>query len=124
MSQERPKMKRVLVVDDEPCIADSLSAILRHCGYQASAVYDAASALVLCQSCPPDLVISDVAMPRMNGIQMAIYIRQHYPNCKILLFSGTATTTDLLEDARRQGYSFELLAKPVHPSDLLAKLAA
>ncbi len=117
-------MKRVLVVDDEPCIADTLSGILRHFGYEATAAYNAAGALSACESNTPDLVISDVAMPGMNGIDLAIHIRQRYPACKILLFSGTATTTDLLERARTQGYDFELLSKPVHPSDLLAKLAA
>jgi hypothetical protein len=44
------------------------------------------------------------------------------PNCKILLFSGQATTADLLEKARLEGHEFEILAKPVHPTDLLAKL--
>ncbi len=117
-------MKHVLIVDDEPCIADTLSAILRQFGYQARAAYDAAGALAACESNTPDLVISDVAMPGMNGIELAIRLRRCYPGCKILLFSGTASTTDLLESARSQGYDFELMAKPVHPSDLLAKLMA
>ena len=46
------------------------------------------------------------------------------PNCKILLISGQAATADLLERARAQGHEFEILAKPVHPTDLLAKLRA
>ncbi|MGB9257180.1 MAG: response regulator, partial [Candidatus Korobacteraceae bacterium] len=70
----------------------------------------------------PDLVISDVIMPDMNGIEAAISIRGFLPSCKILLFSGQAATADLLENARAQGHEFEILAKPVHPSDLLAKL--
>ena len=60
-------------------------------------------------------------MPGMNGIEMAIQIRQRYPACKVLLFSGQAATADLLEEARQSGYDFELLAKPVHPTELLAK---
>jgi hypothetical protein len=44
------------------------------------------------------------------------------PSCKILLFSGQAATADLLEKARMEGHEFEILAKPVHPTDLLAKL--
>jgi CheY-like chemotaxis protein len=70
----------------------------------------------------PDLIISDVIMPDMNGIEAAIRIRQALPGCKILLFSGQAATADLLEKARAQGHEFEILAKPVHPQDLLAKL--
>jgi hypothetical protein len=49
-------------------------------------------------------------------------VRQSVPGCKILLFSGQAATADLLETARAQGHEFEILAKPVHPQDLLAKL--
>ena len=74
------------------------------------------------RSLQPDLIISDVIMPDMDGIQAAISIRGFLPNCKILLFSGQAATADLLENARAQGHEFEILGKPVHPSDLLAKL--
>ena len=61
-------------------------------------------------------------MPDMNGIEAAIHIRGFLPACKILLFSGQAATADLLENARARGHEFEILAKPVHPQDLLAKL--
>ena len=117
-------MKHIFVVDDEQCIADTLAAILNHAGYRASPAYDAQMALSLCETSLPDLVISDVVMPGINGIEMAIQIKQRYPSCQILLFSGLAATADLLEKARCQGYHFELLAKPVHPADLLEKVAA
>jgi CheY-like chemotaxis protein len=116
--------KRVLVVDDERCIADTLAAILRNAGYEAAVAYDGESALQRCQSVQPHLVITDVVMPGMNGIDMAMRIRQRFPDCKILLFSGVAGSADLLEDARRQGYDFEMLGKPIHPADLLAQVTA
>jgi CheY-like chemotaxis protein len=68
------------------------------------------------------MLISDVIMTDMNGIDAAITIRTMLPNCKILLFSGQAATADLLDRARSQGHEFEILAKPVHPQDLLARL--
>ncbi len=68
------------------------------------------------------MLISDVIMTGMTGIEAAIQTRAKLPNCKILLFSGQAATADLLERARAQGHEFEILAKPVHPTDLLAKL--
>ena len=114
--------KRVLVVDDERVIADTLVAILRAAGYEATAAYDGDGGLSECKSCVPDLVITDVIMPGMSGIEMAIQVRLSYPECKVLLFSGQAGTADLLEKARRSGHDFELLAKPVHPADLLRKL--
>ena len=61
-------------------------------------------------------------MPGMTGVELAIHFRKLHPECKVLLFSGQAATADLLAKAREQGHDFELLTKPVHPVDLLAKL--
>ena len=119
---DAPRKPRVLVVDDEQVIADTLAKILDLNGYDASAVYSGTAAVESARSLQPDLVISDVIMQDMNGIEAAINIRGFLPTCKILLFSGQAATADLLENARAQGHEFEILAKPVHPSDLLAKL--
>jgi len=116
------KKPKVLVVDDERVIADTLAIILNQHGYDASAVYTGNGAVERARSISPDLIISDVIMPDMNGIEAAIRIREFLPSCKILLFSGQAATADLLENARQQGHEFEILAKPVHPQDLLAKL--
>ena len=112
------------MVDDEQVIADTLAKILDLNGYEASAVYSGAAAVESARELQPDLVISDVIMQDMNGIEAAIHIRCFLPACKILLFSGQAATADLLENARSQGHEFEILAKPVHPADLLAKLKA
>jgi CheY-like chemotaxis protein len=66
----------------------------------------------------PYLILSDVIMPDMNGIEAAIIIRGKLPDCKILLLSGQAVTVDLLAMASAQGYEFEILAKPIHPDEL------
>ena len=113
---------KVLVADDERVIADTLAIILNQAGFEAKAVYTGSAAVDAAKVSPPDLLISDVIMPDMNGIDAAIRIRTMLPKCKILLFSGQAATADLLESARKQGHEFEILAKPVHPQDLLAKL--
>src|SRR5690348_13896502 len=118
----RPAKPRVLVVDDERVIADTLSIILNKNGFDASAVYSGTAAVSRAQEIKPELVISDVIMDDMNGIEAAIRISELLPRCKILLFSGQAATADLLEKARKEGHEFEILAKPVHPQDLLAKL--
>lgn len=116
--------KRIFVVDDETCIADTLAVILRQYGYEASAFYSAHSALEEIDHCRPDLVISDVVMPGISGLNMAVLIRERHPACKILLFSGQASTLNILEMVGQRGYEFELLAKPIHPTDLLAKVAS
>ncbi|MHB1700413.1 MAG: response regulator [Acidobacteriaceae bacterium] len=113
---------RVLVADDEHVIANTLTIILNQSGFDAHAAYSGEKAVEMALSLKPDMVISDVIMTGMTGIDAAIQIRAHLPKCKILLFSGQAATADLLEKARTQGHEFEILAKPVHPTDLLAKL--
>lgn len=113
----------VYVVDDERVIADTLAIILGQYGFVAKAFESPLDALsATSEGRPPDLLISDVIMPGMTGIELAIRFRETFPQCRVLLFSGKAATVDLLEDARMQGHDFELLAKPVHPADLLAKL--
>jgi DNA-binding NtrC family response regulator len=114
----------VFVVDDEHVIASTLAAILKLHGYSAKAFTSPLEALTAARSRVPDLVISDVAMPGMSGVELAIKMNAQYPKCKILLFSGQAATQDLLEDARSQGHNFELLQKPVHPTTMLSKIGA
>ena len=115
---------KVLIADDERVIADTLAMILNQSGFEARVAYTGEKALELAPDFQPDLLISDVIMAGLNGIDAAIKIREILPSIKILLFSGQAATADLLEKARSQGYEFEILAKPVHPQDLLAKLRA
>jgi DNA-binding response OmpR family regulator len=110
-----------LVVDDEALIADTLAAILNNAGYAAAAAYSGESALGMALLVPPELVITDVMMPGMNGIELAVALKEAVPDCRILLFSGHGSTSDLLEQAHLMGHDFALLSKPVHPADLLAK---
>ena len=112
----------ILVVDDERRIANTIALILDTKGYAAEAAHDGTSALEVCRRRLPDLVVTDVVMPGMNGIELAIAIRRQFPGCRILLFSGQAETLEILEDAKRRGYDFELLAKPLHPEELLKKV--
>jgi CheY-like chemotaxis protein len=120
--QENSAKPKVLVADDERVIADTLAMILNQSGFEARAVYSGEKALDVAASFEPDMLISDVIMADLNGIDAAIQVRAMLPKIKILLFSGQAATADLLEKARTQGYEFEILAKPVHPQDLLTKL--
>ncbi len=121
MSENHLKPK-VLVVDDERIIADTLAMILNQSGFEARAVYSGEKALEFAATYAPDMLITDVIMADLNGIDAAIRIRALLPEIKILLFSGQAATADLLEKARAHGYEFEILSKPVHPQDLLSKL--
>ena len=116
---------KVLVVDDERVIADTLATILDQQGYDALTAYSGAEAVETARRVRPDLILSDVFMPNMNGIEAAILIRGFLPSCKILLSSGQPDmAVDLLASARERGHEFEFLAKPLLPVDLLAKLSS
>jgi DNA-binding NtrC family response regulator len=116
---EQRRRPRIFVIDDEAVIAETLAVILRQNNFDARAFTDPLEALQVTRSIAPDLVISDVIMPELSGTELAIQVQKLCPNCKVLLFSGRASSADLLIDALARGYDFELLLKPVHPTDLL-----
>jgi DNA-binding NtrC family response regulator len=111
--------KRILVVDDEKNIADTLAMVFKIKGHESMAVYSAETAVETIETFEPDIVLSDVMMGRMTGVDLAIYLSKARPDCKVVLFSGQAATADLLREASRKGHEFRLLAKPIHPQKLL-----
>ncbi len=120
--KSRRKKVTVLVVDDEQVIADTTKEILKRSGFDAHCAYDGHSGLEMAMQLSPDFVLTDVVMPNMNGVQLAIALRKALPATEILLLSGQAGVTEILDRRRREGYSFELIAKPVHPEKLLQRL--
>jgi CheY-like chemotaxis protein len=116
--------KRILIVDDEPSIANTLEIIFQQFGYDATVVYSGEAALAFVRSHQPSLVVTDVVMPGMNGIALAKAIRMSCPECPVLLFSGSADTKALLAASHRDGNTFEVLAKPVPPLQMLLKVAS
>ena len=117
---------RILVVDDEVSIAETLCMILEMSGYKA---YSAGSGLqaiaTIEEGCCPDLLLSDVMMPGLNGFETALRITARWPNCRLLFFSGYATSPEMLqlsENLRDRGHDFEVVAKPLHPTLLLEKV--
>jgi DNA-binding NtrC family response regulator len=115
--------KRVLIVDDEPTIADTLVLILSSAGHEARAAYSAEQALELLREWVPNVAILDVYLPGMNGIDLAIRLNAEYPECRLTLFSGHGAINNLLEIAEREGHSFNCLAKPVQPREFLNLLS-
>jgi DNA-binding NtrC family response regulator len=113
---------RILIVDDEHNIADTLALVFKIKGHESVATYSAESAVELIETFEPDIVLSDVVMGKMTGVDLAIYLSKARPDCKVVLFSGQASTHDLLAEAGRKGHHFHLLAKPIHPEKLLEDL--
>ncbi|MFP5231096.1 MAG: response regulator [Acidobacteriota bacterium] len=117
-----PAPTQVLVVDDEPLIAETIVQILNRSGFVAAAAYGGKEAIEAAQRMRPDLVLSDVLMPNVDGVEAAITIQTFLPATRIVLFSGQAATVEILARVRQRGYNFELLAKPLHPTELIRHL--
>ncbi len=120
--EEQRRQPRILVVDDHTLIADTLAEILGNAGFDAVAAYGGREALEVASHFHPDWLISDVLMPQMNGVELAIAIRKNYPMVTIVLLSGQTGISEILEEGQRKGYEFELIAKPIHPLKLIERL--
>lgn len=114
---------KVLVVDDDNAVADTLTLVLNFNGFDAIAAYSGERGLELARQSPYDHLVTDVMMGPMDGIHAAIAIQAISPSCTVLLISGDERASNLLADAVRDGYNFEILAKPVHPTVILELLS-
>ena len=110
------------VVDDEDVIASTLELILLSRGFAVRSFVDPTDAAEAARVEKPDFLLTDVMMPKLNGIELALKVKELNPRCCVLLFSGQASTSDLLARASEEGHCFDVLAKPVHPLELLEKI--
>jgi CheY-like chemotaxis protein len=120
--QPRKDLPSILVVDDETIIADTLTQILNRNGFRAHACYGGREAIDTARRLQPSVVLSDIAMPQIDGIAAAVAIREFCPAARIVLFSGQSATLEILDRIRSLGHEFELLPKPIHPTELLRRL--
>jgi CheY-like chemotaxis protein len=103
----------VFVVDDRPMIAYTLSAVLREQGHSVIPYTNPLLALHDARIFAPDVLISDVEMPELEGVELAIQLKELCPECKIFLMSGHLGPIQSLENARQAGFDFPFFAKPV-----------
>jgi CheY-like chemotaxis protein len=116
LSSVRP---RVLVADDEQVIADTLALILNQSGYEACAVYGGREAVLRAERWSPEVFVSDVSMPEVNGIQAAIEICAMLPKCGVLMLSGELGSRSAVQSILFLGYRFQFVYKPILPAELL-----
>ena len=114
----------VLVVDDDPTVTDTLVEILNQSGYAAIAAYDGQEAVDTALLVPPDLVITDVSLHGMSGMEVATTLRTKLPEIKIVLMDGGESASDPLAEGLSAKHDFAVVEKPVHPAELLAKVSA
>lgn len=122
MSENRGE-GRILIIDDDQAVADTLGQILRVHGYDARMTYSAESAIDLIAEWPPDVAIVDVILPKMNGIDFGLLLKENYPESHVLLFSGSPSLDELLQRAGAEKHRFQVLTKPVHPAVMLEAIS-
>ena len=117
------RIPRVLVVDDEWPISDSLALILSHSGFAAKTAQSGEQAIELARVFLPDVLITDVVMRGISGIEAANEILTFLPACKVILLSGQAAILDLSKRSRT-AEKYEILPKPFPPDVLIERIAA
>jgi YesN/AraC family two-component response regulator len=116
-------MAKVLIVDDNEDILISMRLLLQCAGYSVRCAQDGAEGLKLYREDPPDVLITDLAMPEMDGIEMMVKVREEFPASRILAISGFSEKkqADYLSVAKAVG-AIETFVKPVESNALLKKL--
>jgi len=107
---------QIVVVDDEEQCANLFARILRDEGYAVRTAYSGTEALKLLRELPADLVLADMVMPQMNGMQLLAHIKELYPETDVIVLTGFGTIEDSLEAMRRGAADF--LPKPFQPREL------
>jgi DNA-binding NtrC family response regulator len=120
---EKYRVPTTLIVDDEPIIADTLSSILRLHGFAIATAYDGLSALEMARRICPSLLITDVAMPGLNGVELADAVKQMWPECSVLLFSAHSSLAEFVREQCELGPRFQFLQKPVHPEVMVTRVS-
>ena len=111
----------LLVVDDEKECARLFAEILKRDGYSVRTAHSGPEALAALRKCPADLVLADMVMPGMNGLELLANIKEFYPDTDVIILTGYGTIEESLKAMRRGAADF--LPKPFQPREL-ARLTA
>jgi two-component system response regulator PilR (NtrC family) len=115
MSAE-PTKHRILIVDDEESMRDFLSIMLHREGYHVDTAVDGAQAVVHLREHSYDLVISDIKMPRMTGLELLAHIKERTPETVVLMVTAFSTTDEAVE-AMKQG-AYDYITKPFRNEEI------
>jgi DNA-binding NtrC family response regulator len=114
--QEQP---RIFVVDDEEEIAKMFAVVLQMNMFNAIAYTNPVEALEAAKAEPPEYLLTDIGMPEMDGVELAIAVRAAAPECRLLIFSGQVDAEEKINRANEQGHNFVLVQKPIHPTKMV-----
>ncbi|MCI5122762.1 MAG: sigma-54-dependent Fis family transcriptional regulator, partial [Candidatus Electrothrix sp. AUS4] len=109
-------MPRILIVDDELSMRDFLKILFENEGYEVTVAVDAASALDFVDKDPFDIVITDIRMPGMSGLDLLAELKQRFPDLPVVMITAYASPDDAVQ-AMRKG-AFDYITKPFHVDEL------
>ncbi len=114
----------VVVIDDQPDMLDMLAAILRLPGYQVHTATDGPTGLDLVQALHPQVIVSDVAMPGLSGLQVVARVKAEpaLAAIPVILVSSDGLPGDVRRGLEAGAYAY--LTKPVDPAQLLSTVQA
>ncbi len=113
--------KRILVVDDEPLMREFIAETLRRKKYDVKAASNGTEALDVLDSWIPDLMVSDIKMPKMNGLELLDKVSQNYSSVDVIMITAYGTVEDAVHAIKRGAYDY--LQKPFTAEELTIKIA-
>ncbi len=113
-------MHRILIVDDEHVIADTLRVIFGKGGFDARVAYSTDDALLSAREFPPELLLCDINMPGRDGLELIHELLREQPDCRIIVLTGSVRgMRRVREGTRGLSRTLPILVKPCQPDDLL-----
>jgi CheY-like chemotaxis protein len=127
-------MNDILIIDDEEDIRDALRRVLERAGYRVRAAEDGADGLTQMQQRAADIIITDIIMPKLNGVEAIAALRERFPGARIIAISGggnygvsdyqpNAITPSAYLAAANKAGAHIILTKPFDSADLLKAVA-
>ena len=112
--------RRILIVDDEHLVADTLSLIFQKHGFTTCAAYSADEAMDCARSFTPDLLLCDINMPEKDGLALIDSMDREQPACRILVLTGAYSSLNRVRQRTREVHQhISVMTKPCHPAELV-----
>jgi len=111
---------QILVVDDDPCIRETLGMLLMSVGYDVAEAENGVSAVSQLSRTVPDLIVTDLNMPQMSGTELISHVRSRYPSISIVAMSGDYQGGAVPVGVIADGF----YPKGQHPHNLLTTIAS
>ena len=119
--EEKKETTVVLVVDDDEFVRMHLNVLVKALGYSCLVARDSQEAIKMLESKPVDLVLSDIVMPGMDGLELLDHIRKYFKDTDVIISTGFSQTANYAEVIKAGAMDF--IKKPIDPAELEAKLA-